>query len=159
APAALAAVFLTGLAGWAIGELAGRAPWSPAAPGRPRAGRAGLAYVAIAELYLLALATGGVILWGFLTAGGAADPSLLGATATWALAAALGTLLGLIPGSIGAREITLFVVLVGALGAPVAALVAVLFRLLFVAGDLLWGATLLLLARRLAGPELRDAAG
>lgn len=135
-PKVASAVAAAAAAGWLTGRVVARTT------------RGGLVYVLIAELYVLALATGGAILWVFLVAAGAPEVSLMRATATWALVAGVGTVIGLVPGSFGVREITLGVVLTSYLSAPGPAVIAVLFRLLFTAGDLIWGAALLLATRR-----------
>jgi hypothetical protein len=160
APKVIAALAAAGLVSWLAGEALTRAPWS-APPSQAMRRRAGPTYLLVGGLHAVALATGGAILWAFLQAAGATEVGLVQATATWALVAGASTLLGLIPGGVGLRDVTLAVVLVGYVG-PAAAIIALLFRLLFVVGDLLWGTALLLLtgwARRRYRADRADAVG
>src|SRR5262249_9645501 len=61
------------------------------------------------------------------------------------------TLLGLLPIGVGVREATLSVILTPSVGLASATIIAVLYRLLYLAGDLFWGTVLLVICRRFAG--------
>jgi glycosyltransferase 2 family protein len=91
----------------------------------------------------------GVHLWVLAGQLGAGGPLLL-ARATGAFAAAwcVGFLLLVAPAGAGVREAALVLLLAGALTRPQATVVAVVSRLLFVLGDLGWGAVGLLAGRR-----------
>jgi uncharacterized membrane protein YbhN (UPF0104 family) len=94
----------------------------------------------------------GVHVWVLAGQFGAADPTLLAplAMATGAFAAAwcAGFLLVVTPAGAGVREAALVLLLGGALTRPQATVVALVSRLLFVVGDLGWGAAALLAGRR-----------
>jgi glycosyltransferase 2 family protein len=86
------------------------------------------------------------VLAGQLGAGG---PLLLaGATGAFAAAWCAGFLLVVAPAGAGVREAALVLLLGGVLARPQATVVAVVSRLLFVLGDLGWGAVALLAGRR-----------
>ena len=151
---AVALLAAGGLVGWCAAYLLARAPWprgSALTTDRRVRPQAALVYVAVAELYVIALVVGGAILWPFLSAGGATGFTLLQAIAIWPLVGGVGAVVALVPGGFGVRDLTLFVVLAAYLAPPAPAVVTLLFRLLFVASDLLWGSALFVLARRL-GP-------
>jgi uncharacterized membrane protein YbhN (UPF0104 family) len=82
---------------------------------------------------------GGVLLW-------------LQCTGAFAAAFASGPLLLVVPAGAGVREGALLLLLGSTVGAPVAAVVAVVSRLLFIVGDLAWAAVAVLAARRLVRP-------
>jgi uncharacterized membrane protein YbhN (UPF0104 family) len=91
----------------------------------------------------------GVHVWvlaGQLGAGG--PPLLARATGAFAAAWCAGFLLVVVPAGAGVREAALVVLLGGVLTRPEATVVAVVSRLLFVVGDLGWGAAGLLAGRR-----------
>jgi glycosyltransferase 2 family protein len=91
----------------------------------------------------------GVHVWvlaGQLAPGGL--PELARATGAFAAAWCAGFLLVVAPAGAGVREAALVLLLGGALARPQATVVAVVSRLLFVAGDLGWGAAALLAGRR-----------
>ena len=91
----------------------------------------------------------GLHVWVLAGQFGAGGPSQL-ARATGAFAAAwcAGFLLVVIPAGAGVREAALVLLLGGALTRPQATVVALVSRLLFVVGDLGWGAAALLAGRR-----------
>ena len=91
----------------------------------------------------------GVHVWVLAGQLGAGGPLLL-ARATGAFAAAwcVGFLLLVAPAGAGVREAALVLLLAGALTRPQATVVAVVSRLLFVLGDLGWGAVGFLAGRR-----------
>jgi len=149
----LAIVAAGGLVGWAVAYLLTSLPWlggAGLASARTPRSRTALVYAAVAELYVIALVVGGAILWPFLSAGSADGFTLLQAIAIWALVGGVGAVAALVPGGFGVRDLTLFVVLAAYLAPPAPTIVTLLFRLLFVASDLLWGSALFLVARRLS---------
>ncbi|MGH3102171.1 MAG: UPF0104 family protein, partial [Thermoleophilia bacterium] len=92
------------------------------------------------HVYLLARqlgAEGGALLW-------------LQCTGAFAVAFASGPLLLIVPAGAGVREAALLLLLGSTLTAPVAAVIAVISRLLFIVGDLAWSAVATLVARRRA---------
>jgi glycosyltransferase 2 family protein len=92
------------------------------------------------HVYLLARqlgAEGGALLW-------------LQCTGAFAAAFASGPLLLIVPAGAGVREAALLLLLGSTLTAPVAAVIAVVSRLLFIVGDLAWSAVATLTARRRA---------
>jgi glycosyltransferase 2 family protein len=91
----------------------------------------------------------GAHVWVLASQLGAGGPLLL-ARATGAFAAAwcAGFLLVVAPAGAGVREAALVLLLGGVLARPQATVVAVVSRLLFVLGDLGWGAVALLAGRR-----------
>jgi hypothetical protein len=86
------------------------------------------------------------VLAGQLAPGGL--PLLARATGAFAAAWCVGFLLVVAPAGAGAREAALILLLGAALTRPQATVVAVVSRLLFVLGDLGWGAVALAVARR-----------
>jgi hypothetical protein len=95
-----------------------------------------------AQVYLLARqlgAEGGALLW-------------LRCTGAFAVAFASGPLLLIVPAGAGVREATLLLLLAPTVTAPVAAVIAVSSRLLFIVGDLAWSAVAVLAARRALRP-------
>ena len=94
------------------------------------------------HVYLLARrlgAEGGALLW-------------LQGTGAFAAAFASGPLLLVVPAGAGVREAALLVLLGSTVTVPVAAVIAVVSRLLFIVGDLAWDAVAVLAARRLLRP-------
>jgi glycosyltransferase 2 family protein len=94
------------------------------------------------HLYLLARrlgVEGGALLW-------------LQGTGAFAAAFASGLLLVVVPAGAGVREAALLVLLGSTVTVPVAAVIAVVSRLLFIVGDLAWSAVAVLAARRLLRP-------
>ena len=75
---------------------------------------------------------------------------LLQCTGAFAAAFASGPLLLIVPAGAGVREAALLLLLGSTLTAPVAAVIAVISRLLFIVGDLAWSAVATLAARRRA---------
>lgn len=110
----------------------------------------------IGLLQLVALANGATILWLLVRAGGA-ELSPSQAMASWSLAAAVAAVVALVPFGIGLRDVTLAAILSTQLPAPIAVVVTVISRLLFVVGDLLWCAILLGVARLLEAHRKRFA--
>ena len=95
-----------------------------------------------AQVYLLASrlgAGGGALLW-------------LQCTGAFAAAFVSGPLLLVVPAGTGVREAALLLLLGAAVTAPVAAVVAVVSRLLFVASDLAWSGVAAVAAGRLVRP-------
>jgi hypothetical protein len=91
-----------------------------------------------AHVYLIARqlgAEGGALLW-------------LQCIGAFAAAFAGGVLLVLVPAGAGVREAALLVLLGPAIGAPRAAVIAVVSRLLFIVGDLTWAALAVVAGRR-----------
>ena len=82
----------------------------------------------------------------------AGPPPLLRATGAFAAAWCAGFLLVVAPAGAGVREAALVLLLGGVLTRPEATVAAVASRLLFVLGDLGWGAAALLVGRRSARP-------
>jgi glycosyltransferase 2 family protein len=94
------------------------------------------------QVYLLARqlgAEGGALLW-------------LQCTGAFAVAFASGPLLLIVPAGAGVREAALLLLLGSTVTAPVAAVIAVISRLLFIVGDLAWSAVAVLAARRALRP-------
>ena len=94
------------------------------------------------HVYLLARALGaegGALLW-------------VQCTGAFAAAFASGPLLLVVPAGAGIREAALLLLLGSTVTAPVAAVVAVVSRLLFIAGDLAWSGVATLAAGRLVRP-------
>jgi uncharacterized membrane protein YbhN (UPF0104 family) len=94
------------------------------------------------HVYLLARrlgAEGGALLW-------------LQCTGAFAAAFVSGPLLLVVPAGVGVREAALLLLLGGTVTAPVAAVIAVVSRLLFIAGDLAWSAVAVLAAGRAVRP-------
>ena len=73
---------------------------------------------------------------------------LLQCTGAFAVAFASGPLLLVVPAGAGVREAALLLLLGPTITAPRAAVIAVVSRLLFIVGDLAWGGTAVLAARR-----------
>ena len=96
----------------------------------------------------------GVHVWLLARALGAGGGALLWLQCTGAFAAAFasGPLLLVVPAGAGVREAALLLLLGSTVTAPVAAVVAVVSRLLFVAGDLAWSAVASVAASRLVRP-------
>jgi hypothetical protein len=95
-----------------------------------------------AQVYLLASrlgAEGGALLW-------------LQCMGAFAVAFVSGPLLLVVPAGTGVREAALLLLLGAAVTAPVAAVIAVVSRLLFVAGDLAWSAVAVVAAGRALRP-------
>jgi glycosyltransferase 2 family protein len=94
------------------------------------------------QVYLLARrlgVEGGALLW-------------LQCTGAFAAAFASGPLLLVVPAGAGVREAALLLLLGSTVTVPVAAVLAVVSRLLFIVGDLTWAGVAVLAARRLLRP-------
>ena len=94
------------------------------------------------HVYLLARqlgAEGGALLW-------------LQCTGAFAIAFASGPLLVIAPAGAGVREAALLLLLGSTVTVPVATVIAIVSRLLFIVGDLAWSAVAVLAARRLLRP-------
>ena len=77
---------------------------------------------------------------------------LLQCTGAFAAAFASGPLLLIVPAGAGVREAALLLLLGSTVTAPVAAVVAVVSRLLFIVGDLVWSGVAVVAARRAVRP-------
>jgi glycosyltransferase 2 family protein len=100
-------------------------------------------------LYALCYIIGGGILL-LLARGIIPDSAVSLGTATriWAVAGGVGFFLSaIIPAGLGVRELTLTMLLSPFMPTAAAILVAVMFRLLFIGGDLIWGLILWIIAR------------
>ena len=101
------------------------------------------------SLYVLAYFIGGWIL--LLLVRGVAPEVTLGlgaATRIWALTGGIGFLLSaIVPAGLGVRELTLTVLLSPTMSIAEAIVVAVLLRMLYVGGSLVWGGMLWAIAR------------
>jgi hypothetical protein len=103
-------------------------------------------HVTVSVVYLWALVVASVILDAFVRSTGRSGLSMTDVIGVWSLVALVGTIAGLLPATLGLREVTLAILLSSHLGASVAVVIALLFRLLFIAGDLLWSALLVFIA-------------
>ena len=101
------------------------------------------------SLYVLAYFIGGWIL--LLLVRGVAPEVTIGlgaATRIWALTGGIGFLLSaIVPAGLGVRELTLAVLLSSAMPMAGAIVVAILLRMLFIGGSLVWGGMLWAIAR------------
>lgn len=105
--------------------------------------------------YALAWLLGGAILYLLLHAAAPdTSQSLVEAMSVWALAGGASILMIMVPAGLGVREFGITVLLQPQVTAAIAFLVAVLMRVLFTAGDLLWGGLFWLFARRLSRKRL-----
>ncbi len=93
------------------------------------------------SIYSTAWVLGGLIL--FLLVNELAPESLAfyDAVQIWIIAGGAGMLTAVLPSGFGIREISLTFLLSPLLGAPLALLVALLIRLLFILAEIVWGAT------------------
>lgn len=149
--AALSVGLLGGLVGFASGARARfRDEGSVPANRRARAMIGGV----IGLCQLTALANGAAIVYLLVGASGnGIAPERM--MASWSLAAAASAVVALIPFGAGLRDLTLVAILSTQIPAPSAVVVVAITRLLFVAGDLVWGTALLALVRRVRpGPRL-----
>ncbi len=89
-------------------------------------------------LYAASWALGGLILFLYAQAGGAAV-GLPQATQVWALSGAIGLIVTLIPAVLGIQEITLTVLLQRQMPPATALVIALLLRVAFTLADVLWG--------------------
>jgi glycosyltransferase 2 family protein len=96
----------------------------------------------------------GVHVWLLARRLGAEGGALLWLQCTGAFAAAFasGPLLLVVPAGAGVREAALLLLLGSTVSVPVAAVIAVSSRLLFIVGDLAWSAVAVVAARRLVRP-------
>ena len=151
------ALVVTVLAGAVIGQVVGRLPWIQREPRiSGKINHSSLVYVAIGLLYLVGYAVASCILYYMVIAGGSAHFGLEDAAGVWGLTSLISTVILLIPVGMGIREVTLTVLLSPAIGRFEAVVVAVLLRLLFVVGDLAWGAVLVAGANWVATIRLRN---
>jgi hypothetical protein len=105
--------------------------------------------------YALAWLLGGAILYLLLHAAAPGAPQGFGkAMSVWALAGGASILMIMVPAGLGVREFGLTVLLQPQVTAAIAFLVAVLMRVLFTVGDLLWGGLFWLFARHLSRKQL-----
>jgi hypothetical protein len=143
------AIGLAAILGGGLGGIVARA-MKRRSPGRETGPeRAIPVYALIAELYLAAYVVGGVIVYRLVDASGTGALSATQALQLWGLAGATLNLVTLVPFLIAAREVTVTLLLSRYVELPIAVAIALLIRILFIAGDLLWGVVLLLLARQL----------
>jgi hypothetical protein len=90
-------------------------------------------------LYTLAWFMGGVIVYLFVQNTGNQTLSIWHAIYIWTLTGAIGSLIVFIPAGLGIREITLTWLLQPYIPTATAILIAIILRLLFIIGDLVWG--------------------
>lgn len=160
--AVVGALVVVGVIGWLAGSLLGRKLRLPSGTrgsdsGPTPKGLVGFVYLIAAELYLGAFIVGGLILQPFLNSGGNREFGLVQAIGIWAIVGGIGTVISFLPAGIGIREASLVIILASYLSPPAPVVIALLMRLLFVLGDLLWGSTLLLLATYLRSSLARQA--
>ena len=152
------ALVITGIAGAIIGQILARAPWirrESAILGKLN--RGSVVYVTIGLLYLTGYAVASCILYYMVLAGGSAHFSLGEAAGVWGLTSLISTVILLVPVGMGIREVTLTVLLSPVTGRVEAVVVAILLRLLFIAGDLAWGAALVAGANWVASVRFRNS--
>ena len=102
-------------------------------------------------LYSVAYAVGGAILW-LLVHGVVVESNIMiiDAIRIWALAGGVSFVTSLIvPAGMGIRELTITALLVPEVSTAEALLIALLLRILFIAGDLIWGGLMWAMARLL----------
>ena len=107
--------------------------------------RAGPLLLAAAS-YGVAWLLGGLILHLLVTAR-IPSAGLLAVTSAWAVSGVASMVMVFMPAGLGVRELTLTLVLGPQLGDALALVVALLIRILFALGDLIWGGAFWLLAR------------
>ncbi len=88
--------------------------------------------------YALSWTMGGLILYTLVRAA-QIDVSLVEMVVVWVVAGGISALTVIAPSGLGVRELSLVALLGGYMPAALAALIAVLIRLLFIAADLVWG--------------------
>ncbi len=148
---------VTAVAGVVIGQVVGRLSWIQREPrGSGKVNRGSLVYVAIGLLYLVAYAVASCILYYMVIAGGSTHFGLDDAVGVWGLASLISTVILVVPVGMGIREVTLTVLLSPVIGRFDAVVVAVLLRLLYVVGDLAWGAALVAGANWVAAIRLQN---
>lgn len=125
-------------------------PWSTGA--WPH-GIRGHVLISWSALYFFAWLIGGAILFLIARAGGSVSLSSFTAVGIWALVGGTSLLVVIVPVGLGVREITLTLMLQPYLPIPKAALVAVVMRVVFLAGDLVWGCLFWWTARILGKAE------
>jgi uncharacterized membrane protein YbhN (UPF0104 family) len=100
--------------------------------------------------YTLAWLLGGLILdILILAATPSVYPNLWKITALWALGGGASLLAVIAPAGLGVRELTLTVLLQPYLGTGLSLALALLFRVLFTLGDLIWGGLFWVLSKNL----------
>ena len=95
--------------------------------------------VMLVLLYGLAWVCGGLILKGLTQAAGAPELGWKQATTVWSVTGTAGLLVSFLPSSLGLRELILVLLLAPNLPAARIVVLGGLLRLLFLAGDLVWG--------------------
>lgn len=96
--------------------------------------------------YTLAWLLGGLILYCLIPLR-ASLISVIDVTSTWALSGGASMLMVFVPAGLGVRELTLSLLLRPHMGDALALVVALLMRVLFIMGDLMWGGLYWLVAR------------
>lgn len=100
-------------------------------------------------LYLAAWLLGGAILYIIAdTAQTGTFSDIFSATGIWVIGGGLSILAVMVPAGLGIREVTLTLLLQPYVGLAVSIVVALLMRLVFVLGDIIWGGCFWLMARR-----------
>ncbi|MCI0519615.1 MAG: hypothetical protein L0Z70_05090 [Chloroflexi bacterium] len=126
--------------------------WQPAARSRP----ARLLESALWSLtYACAWSLGGLIFFAFVRAAGSLDFPLWKAIWVWTMIGAAGQLLFIIPGGSGVRELILAWVMAPYMPLANTILVAVLIRIIFILGDVVWGAVGLALSLLAFKPPIK----
>lgn len=92
---------------------------------------------------------GGLIMYSLVPSSPRSSMSLIDITSLWTLSGGASMLMAFVPAGLGVREITLSLLLRPHIGDAVALVVALLMRVLFTLGDLVWGGIFWLLARYL----------
>ncbi|MGW8252156.1 MAG: hypothetical protein ACWGO1_16060, partial [Anaerolineales bacterium] len=106
-------------------------------------------------IYASAWLLGGLIFYTFFLASGGEDLSWMRAWWVWAVSGGSGMLLFIVPGGSGIREILLTWVLNPYLPPATVILIAILIRILYILGDVLWGYLGLLLSLRITRRHAR----
>jgi glycosyltransferase 2 family protein len=136
-PAAVVLLVLAGMLGFS---------WQPA--GRNLLWRS-IETIVWVMIYACAWLLGGMIFYTFFLATGGEGLSWLRAWWVWAISGGSSMLLFIVPGGSGIREILLTWVLNPYLPPASVILIAILIRILFILGDVLWGYLGLLLSLRI----------
>ena len=108
-----------------------------------------ITFILLGLLYFLPLLVGAEILYLFSQAGGD-SLTFFDALRTWALIAGAGTLVAVVPFGLGLRDLTMASLLSFWMNPSEAVVIAVFFRLLFMVGDVVWSAPLLVASRWLS---------
>ncbi len=150
-PDAGLALAISAVAGGIAAQVVSRIGWLRQPPEDRSARNIGLVvFAVVAVLYLASLAVASLILQVLVHAGGNPSFALSDALATWGFVALASTVIVLLPVGLGIREITLTIVLAPFVSRPVAVAIAVLLRLLYIAGDVIWGLAVVFVSARLS---------